>query len=230
MPIVNGNYYLNGDYGQSLEQGKIADAFPGLAEQTGSGDSWADRLVDHLTTPRSATEPPPTPAPPGMPPEAYDDMKINQLTVRQVANIVANEDRNVTRGSASPEDFYQSKLWKAHAIINGDRTYGDQRDKKAGTADKVDPQLENSDAYQQALKAARQAFQEQLAGKDPTGGRIWFNNRFTASTRPRVLDRAHPERSTVGVNRVFGPYEYKHKPIYTDINENAQGTPPRGKL
>lgn len=26
MTIVNGNYYMNGDYGQSLEQGKIADA------------------------------------------------------------------------------------------------------------------------------------------------------------------------------------------------------------
>ena len=79
MPIVNGNYYMNGDYGQSLEHAKIADAFPGLADQTGSGDSLADRLVDHLTTPRSATAPPPAPAPPGMPPEAYDYMKINVL-------------------------------------------------------------------------------------------------------------------------------------------------------
>ncbi len=230
MPIVNGNYYMNGDYGQSLEQGRIADAFPGLATQTGSG-SWVDRLVDHLTTPRSATEPPPPPAPPEMPLEAYDDMKINQLTVRQVANIVANEDRNVTAGPSSPEDFYESKLWKAHAIINGDRTFGDQRDHRAGTAGKeVDPQLENSAAYQQALKAARQAFQEQLAGKDPTGGRIWFNNRYTSSTSPRVIDRKDPEHSTAGVNRVFGPYEYKHQPIYTDIDENLKNTPPRGKL
>ena len=78
VPIVNGNYYMNGDYGRSLEQGKIADGFPGLAAQAGSG-SWADQLVDHLTTPRSATEPPPPPAPPTMPPEAYDHMKINKL-------------------------------------------------------------------------------------------------------------------------------------------------------
>jgi len=231
MPIVNGNYYMNGGYGQGLEQAKIADTFPGLADQTGSGDSWTDRLVDHLTTPRSATEPPPPPAPPGMPPEAYDDMKVNKLTVRQVANIVANEDRNVTRGASSPEDFYQSKLWKAHAVINGDRTYGDQRDYQAGTADKeVDPQLENSLAYQQALAAARQAFQEQLAGKDPTSGRIWFNNRPTASTAPRTLNLKDPEHSTVGVNRVFGPFQYRNQPIYTDINENLKNTPPRGKL
>jgi hypothetical protein len=113
MPIVNGNYYMNGDYGQGLEQAKIADGFPGLADQTGSGDSWADQLVDHLTTPRSATEPPPAPAPPGMPPEAYDDMKVNQLTVRQVANIVANEDRDVTPGTSSADQLKQSKLWKA---------------------------------------------------------------------------------------------------------------------
>src|SRR6266566_3837550 len=144
MPIVNGNYYMNGEYGQSLEQGKIADAFPGLAAQTGSG-SWADQLVDHLTTPRSATEPPPAPAPPGMPPEAYDDMKANQLTVRQVANIVANEDRDVTPGTSSAADLRESKLWKAHAIINADQTYGDQRDALVRTAPKeVTPGLENS--------------------------------------------------------------------------------------
>ena len=230
MPIVNGNYYMNGDYGQSLEQAKIADAFPGLAAQTGSS-SWADRLVDHLTTPRSATAPPPPSAPPGMPPEAYDYMKINQLTVRQVANVVANEDRNVTRGASSPEDFYQSKLWKAHTVINGDRTFGDQRDNQASTASKeVDPELENSPQYQQALGAARQAFQEQLAGKDPIGGRIWFNNRPTDSTAPRILNTKDPEHSTVGVNRVFGPYQYRNEPIFTDTNENLKNTPPRGKL
>src|SRR5438309_6357721 len=220
MPIVNGNYYMNGNYGQSLEQGKIADAFPGLAAQTGSG-SWADRLVDHLTTPRSATAPPPPPAPPGIPPEAYDYMKINKLTVRQVANVVANEDHDVTHGTSSPEDFYQSKLWKAHAIINGDRTFGDDRFRQAKTASsEVTPELENSLQYQDALKAARQAFQEQLAGKDPTGGRIWFNTRYTASTASRVLNPKDPEHSTVGVNRVFGPFQLGNQTKYTDIDEN----------
>jgi hypothetical protein len=32
MPIVNGNYYMNGDYGQGLEQSRIADAFPGARD------------------------------------------------------------------------------------------------------------------------------------------------------------------------------------------------------
>jgi len=27
MPIVNGNYYMNGEYGQGLEQARIGDAF-----------------------------------------------------------------------------------------------------------------------------------------------------------------------------------------------------------
>jgi len=225
MPIVNGSYYMNGDYGQSLEQAKIADGFPGLAAQTGSG-TWADRLIDHLTTPRSATEPPSPPAPPEMPPEAYDDMKVNDLTVRQVANVVANEDHDVTPGTSSPDHFYQSKVWKAHAIINADRMYGDQRDNLVGTAPKeVTAALENSPQYQQALAAARQAFQEQLAGKDPTGGSMWFNNRPTPSTAPRVLDKRHPGTSTVGVNKVFGPFQLGNQTWYTDINENPNPMP-----
>jgi hypothetical protein len=226
MPIVNGNYYMNGDYGQGLEQSRIADAFPGLADQTGAGDSWADRLIDHLTTPRSATEPPPPPAPPGMPPEAYDDMKINDLRVRDVAGIIANEDRDVTPGTSSPDQLYESRLWKAHAIVNADQTYGDQRDGLVGTAPKeVKAELENSLQYQQALAAARQAFQEQLSGKDPTGGRMWFNNRPTASTAPRVLNQRHPETSTVGVNKVFGPFQLGNKTWFTDINENLNPLP-----
>jgi hypothetical protein len=226
MPIVNGNYYANGDYGQDVEQSGIADSFPGLADQSSSGGSWADRLIDHLTTPRSATEPPPPPAPPEMPPEAYDEMRINKLTGRQVANIIANEDHDVTPGTSSPEDFYQSKLWKAHAIMNGDRTFGDARLGQAKTASsEVTPELENSAQYREALKAARQAFQEQLAGKDPTGGRIWFNNRPTASTRPRVLNEKDPEHSTVGVNRVFGPFQLGNNPVFTDINENLNPMP-----
>jgi len=85
MPIVNGNCYMNGEYGQGLEQARIGDAFPGLADQSGAGNSW-------------------------------------------------------------------------------------------------------------------------------------------------VLDRAHPEKSTVGVYKVFGPFQVRNKPIFTDINENLQDTPPRSKL
>jgi len=219
MPIVNGNYYMNGDYGQSLEQAKIADAFPGLADQTGAGDSWADRLVDHLTTPRSATEPPPPPAPPGMPPEAYDDMKINQLTVRQVANVIANENHDVTPGTSSPEELQNARIMQAHTIINADRKYGLNRDQRAHTAAKeVTPELENSPQYGQALGAARTAFHQQLSGYDPTGGRMHFNNRPNA---PTGLHRIGRDRVPV-FGRPFGPFQLGGNTVYTDIYENPK--------
>jgi hypothetical protein len=221
MPIVNGNYYMNGDYGQGLEQGRIADAFPGLADQTGDGDSWADRLVNHLTTPRSASEPPPPPAPPGMPPEAYDDMKINQLTVRQVANVIANENHDVTPGTSSSEELQNARIAQAHGIINADRTYGVNRDHRAHTApNEVTPELENSPQYQQALSAARTAFRQQLSGYDPTGGRMWFDNRFNEYLGPRKIGNGSQE-----VFRRFGPFQHGSQKVYTTVFENLKDTP-----
>jgi hypothetical protein len=217
MPIVNGNYYMNGDYGQGLEQGKIADAFPGLAAQTGSG-SWADRLVDHLTTPRSAVEPPPPPAPPSMPPEAYDEMKINQLTVRQVANVVANENHDVTPGTSSPEELQEARIAQAHAVINADRKYGLQRMRAVHTAsDEITPELENSLQYKQALDASRTAFQQQLSGYDPLGGRIHFNNRDSPSTGLYQLGS-----EKVAVYGHFGPFQLGNGTKYTNIYENPK--------
>ena len=122
----------------------------------------------------------------GKPPEAYDHMKIDALTVRQVANIVANENHDVTPGMSSAKDLQQAKLFQAHAIINADQMYGPDRMAHVKTASKeVTPQLENSAQYKQALDVARTAFQEQLAGEDPTGGRMYFNNRSDAGIYPR---------------------------------------------
>lgn len=217
MPIVNGNYYMNGEYGQGLEQARIGDAFPGLADQSGAGNSWVDRLIDHLPTPRSASEPPPPPAPPEMPPEAYDDMKINQLTVRQVANIVANENHDVTPGTSSEEELQNARIMQAHTIINADRKYGENRDRLAGTAsNEVTPELENSPQYQQALSAARTAFQQQLSRYDPTGGRMHFNNRTNPSTGLHRIGSAR----VVPFGKPFGPFQLGSKPVYTDIYEN----------
>lgn len=216
MPIVNGNYYMNGDYGQSLEQAKIADAFPGLADQTGSGDSWADRLVDHLTTPRSATEPPPAPAPPGMPPEAYDHMKINDLTVEDVAGIVPNKNNGVTSGTSSPEELQNAKIAQAHAAINADRRYGLNRDQRVHTAPtEVTAELQNSPQYQQALEAARTAFREQLSGYDPTGGRMYFDNRFNEYLGPRKIGNGSQD-----LFHRFGPFQHGSQKVYTAIFDN----------
>jgi hypothetical protein len=54
---------------------------------------------------------------------------------------------------------------------------------------------------------------------------MWFNNRPTASTAPRVLNQRHPETSTVGVNKVFGPFQLGNKTWFTDINENLNPLP-----
>jgi hypothetical protein len=219
MAIVNGKYYANAGYGKQLERGRLADSFRGLAAQAGRNTgSWVDRLIDHLTTPRSATQPPPSPKPPGMPPEAYAHMKINDLTVRHVANIVANENRDVTPGKSSPQDLQKAKLFQAHAIINADRKYGDRRDALVSTAPKdVTAPLEHSHQYGQALDAARTAFQQQLSGSDPTGGRMWFNNRSEAGTYER-----HFKNGDADVFRQFGPFQLGKQTKYTIINDNPK--------
>ena len=206
---------MNGEYGQGLEQGKIADAFPGLAAQTGSG-SWVDRLVDHLTTPRSPTEPPPPPAPPGMPPEAYDKMRINNLTVEDAAGIIANDDRDVTPGTSSPEELQNAKIGQAHAIFNGDRRYGLNRDDRVHTAPtEVTPELANSPQYQQALSAARTAFQQQLSGYDPTGGRMYFGHRFNEYVGPRKIGSGSQD-----IFHRFGPFQHGSQKLYTVLFDN----------
>jgi len=185
MPTINGRYYANPAYGSVLERSRLGEL---LGDRRGEpSQPWAAELIDYYTQPHSVNEPPPSPTPPGMPPEAWDDMRINKLKVRDVANI-ANENRDVTPGKSSPEELQQAKVAQGHAIINADRAFGSNRDKLASTAPKeVTPALGNSPQYKQAQDAARTAFQQQLAGKDPTGGKKWFNNRSDASTAPRHL-------------------------------------------
>jgi hypothetical protein len=226
MPIVNGRYHLNPTYGRLLEINRLAEAFQGLAAQTGiHKDSWVDRLIDHLTTPRSATEPPPRPRPPSMPPEAYDYMKVNQLTVKQIANIIANENRDLTPGRSSQDELRQAKLFQAHAVINADRIYGPQRDDLVRTAPKeVTASLERSPQYRDALDAARTAFEQQLSGSDPTAGRMFFNNRPDPGTYPR-----HFAYGDAPVFRRFGPFQLGNGTRYTIINDTPPNMPPPRK-
>lgn len=223
MPIINGRYHINPTQGRLLEINRLAETFRGLAAQVGTTQgSWVDRLVDHLTTPRSATEPPPRPRPPGMPPEAYDYMKVNNLTVRQIANIVANENHDVTPGKTPPEELQRAKLFQAHAIINADRTYGSQRDDLVRTAPKgITAALEHTAQYKQALDAARTAFEQQLSGNDPTEGRMWFNHRKDAGTYPR-----HFKYEDLPVFRQFGPFQLGSETRYTIIDDNPKKMPP----
>jgi len=134
-----------------------------------------------------------------------------------VANIVANENHDVTPGTSSPEELQNARIMQAHTIINADRKYGPIRDQRAGTAPKeVTPELENSQQYQQALSAARTAFQQQLSGYDPTAGRMHFNNRNNPSTGLHRIGRA----LVPPYGKPFGPFQLGSKPVYTDIYEN----------
>lgn len=211
MPMINGKYYANPAYGSYLERSRLGEL---LGDRRGEpAQPWSARLIDHLTQPRDVNEPPPSPTPPGMPPEAWDDMKINKLKVRDVANNIANENHDVTPGKSSPKDLQEAKIAQGHAIINADRAFGSERDKFASTAPKeITPSLESSPQYKQAQDAARTAFQQQLAGKDPTGGRKWFNNRDSASTAPRHLSNGDQT-----VFQQMGPFQLGRQQKYTVI-------------
>jgi hypothetical protein len=194
-----------------------------LQQNNQATGSWLGRLADKIKGQPSA---PPSPHPPGVAPEGYDHARLDTLTVRQVANIVANEDHDVEPGHSSDEHLQQSRIAQAHAVINGDLAYGPQRDQMVKTAPKeVTGKLENSEQYQRALDAARVAFQEHLAGKDPTGGRMYFNRRFTSSTLPREVGSEE-----VDVHQQFGPFQWGHRTVYTNSYDNPKRNPkPRGR-
>jgi hypothetical protein len=156
-----------------------------------------------------------SPPPPGVPANAFDQNRINNLTVEQIAGIVFNENRDVKPlpGRSTPEDLKKAKTAQAHAAINADRKYGKKRDKRSHTAwTRVPDSLKDSEQFQQALDAARSAYQNENVRIDPTGGRTQFNNRFEKDVgqdesglrKDRVVTdkKKHP----VGREHVFQPY------------------------
>jgi hypothetical protein len=185
VPTINGKYYANAQYGLGLERERAAD--PDANHGAHARESLASKLADWISPQPGA---PPGPKAPGVAPEAWDYAKINELTVRQVANIVANENHDVTPGKSTPEVLQEARIAQAHAVINAYRNLGPKRTDNVGTADdEVTAHLENSAQYQQALDAARTAFQEQLAGKDRVQGRMWFNNRSNGDTGSRQIGK-----------------------------------------
>jgi hypothetical protein len=158
-----------------------------------------------------------------MPPEAYDDMRINELRVREVANIVANENHDMVPwiGKTTGRDLQEARVAQAHAVINADKYYGLDRMRYAKTAaNTVTARLENSEQYLRALEAARTAFQDQLSGQHPLGGRMYYNNRFNDYMGPRLL-----ENERVGIFKRYGPFQLRNGIVYTIINENPRYLP-----
>jgi hypothetical protein len=223
MSVINGRYYANPQYGRALERARAANAESRRVHGE-EQPSWLDHFLGLVGPPSPPL--PPHPTPPRAAPEAYDDAKVNVLRVRQIANIVANENRDVKPGKSSPQELQRAKIAQAHAIINADRKYGTQRDDVVGTAPKtVTGALASSEQYKQSLDAARTAFQQQLAGQDPIGGRMWFNHRNNADTGAR-----HLGHEQVGVFEQFGPFQLGKHTRYTIIDENPKYMPkPKGK-
>ena len=101
------------------------------------------------------------------------------ITSKQIGNIIFNETR-----SLNGTNIDQARLNIAHAILNADAKWGDNRSKYAGTAfDSVDciPESE-SDTYLQSQIAAIIAVHQQEVGIDPTSGATNFNFRSNNST------------------------------------------------
>ena len=97
--------------------------------------------------------------------------------------------------------------------MNADKKYGADRLDVAKTApDSVSPQLAKSPQYQHALAAARTAFVQQHLGTDPTGGRVFFNNRFNDYQGPRLLGGA-----SINIFKRFGPFSIGGGPMFTLI-------------
>jgi hypothetical protein len=156
---------------------------------------------------------PPTPA---VPPQAFDDAHVNNMTVRQVANVVANENHDVTATPSSPGTLQEAKTAQANAVMNADYQFGANRQNVVPTAPAtVTTGLANSPQYQQALTAARTAFQQQNLGTDPTGNRVFFNNRFNDNAGPRSIGGGQQT-----VFQQFGPFTIGGGPMYTLIYNN----------
>ena len=69
-----------------------------------------------------------------MPPQAFDDAHVNNMTVRQVANVVANENHDVTPAPSSPGTLQEAKTAQANAVMNADYQFGANRQNVVPTA------------------------------------------------------------------------------------------------
>jgi len=193
-----------------------------LAVQGGWGvdtmmSNGAGETTDSSTLSDDELPPPqiPTPKPPDF---AFDQAKINTLTVSQVAGIVFNENRDVFPGDSTPQQLQEAKTAQAHAIINGDRKRGKDRPQTAPW--RVSKAQQKSVQYQQALTAARTAYLEDGIGKDPTGGRIHYNNRFEPQKDHLNDPRKGDNHLVQDVFHVYGSFTVGGGKVWTIIYDD----------
>jgi RHS repeat-associated protein len=174
-------------------------------------DFASDKLQPQI--PLGGSLPPPPP-----PANAFDQSKINVLTVAQVGGVVFNENHDVQPGESTAEQLEDAKTAQAHAVINADRAFGKNRQKITGTATwKVASKFKSSVQYKEALTAARRAYQEDNIGVDPTGGRVYFNNRFEGDDlkAPRVMNGQSQD-----VFHKYGPFSVGGGRVWTVIYDD----------
>src|SRR5260370_20335797 len=175
------------------------------------------------------------PPPPGVPANAFDQARITELTVEQVAGIVLDENGTgkykvePLGGRSTPEDLHRAKTAQALAGINGDLRFGKKRPR---TADWQTTEAQRkTPEYQQALEAARAAYQEYKFGIDRTRGRALFGNRFENDVgkneeflrKDRIVRDKY--KRPVGTEQVFdvhGPFTAGGGKVWTHIFDDMQ--------
>jgi hypothetical protein len=106
-------------------------------------------------------------------------LKID-LNVEQIGNIVFNETR-----SLSGENIESARENVAHVVINGEETWGANRNKYANTASTVvtdAAKQADSQQYNDSQAAAINAVLNHITSGDPTNGAEHFNFRRNDST------------------------------------------------
>jgi hypothetical protein len=189
-------------------------------------DGWWRRLFH-----REEIQPPPTPKPPSADSTfamgAWDQARVGNRTLEQIANTMYNENRGLrggdtTRGFAGQEQLDKGLLGIGHAIINASRKNVDQNQVAPST---VSDQERQSALYQHYLDLARQALREDYNGVDPVGGRTQFNHRFNNDRGPRRTT-GRPEN----LFQDFGPFENAGSRVHPSarivIYDDGQAAPP----
>ena len=124
------------------------------------------------------------------------------LSVKEIAAILFNETR-----SLSGDKIKQARNEIAHAIINGDKKWGEKRNKYARTAPTdASPPLEESCIYRDCMDVAKKSVVEDEEGIDPTDGAYFFNLRKTDSTIDFQGKKNHT--STGPLDNSYTDYKY----------------------
>ena len=139
------------------------------------GESWFNRLIDHVKPQPPA---PKSPVPPPVDQTAWEQSvnahKVNTLTVHDVGLIVFDETQSFTDSDKANDTIGGARQKVAHALINADSQFGGGRPSTAHPIEPTKDELKNvrvRQAYISSVDAARNAY---LSPTDPTNGATNF--------------------------------------------------------